>query len=113
MKTFKCWLVAQSDIYLLIAFLFCAIVVGKLDIEINLDIPLLVIAILALVLAIFICIFAWRNFEEVIPYNFMWRKSNVERFGMRLKYTIYTFFMMLLTFVFLFYGIYGLIMYYI
>lgn len=102
MNTFKCWLVAQIEP--LFGFTLIAgwmILLGADQItsppEFLISIWFFVtIASIALIPSIIITIFTWRNYEEVISRSLMWRRSNIDRFSMKLKYSFGVFIQTLL-----------------
>ncbi len=100
MKTFISWVISQIEaiIALIVAGICCLAPELAARLTVNLEGLFdggwsavdgsIFAAIISIVVAIVAMIFTWRNFEETISRSMIWRRSNIDRFGMRLQYSL-------------------------
>lgn len=105
MNTFKCWLIAQTEVLGGLVFILGILLMQDDGAILKTEILpsylksiwlLTTIASAAFVLSTMITIFTWRNFEEVVSRSLVWRRSNVDLFSMKIKYSLNIFIQILI-----------------
>lgn len=105
MNTFKCWLIAQTEVLGGLVFILGILLMQDDGAILKTEILpsylksiwlLTTIASVAFVLSTMITIFTWRNFEEVVSRSLVWRRSNVDLFSMKIKYSLNIFIQILI-----------------
>lgn len=90
MRTLVCWLLSKLKEPAALGFL-CAVclIMGWDKVDGDSMISILKIALpINIVLSIWAAVFTYKNFDEVFSRSSRWRNSNVEKFDVRLKYSI-------------------------
>lgn len=114
MRTFICWLLSKLREPAALGF-FGAICLmmgwDKVDGESMMSILKIALPI-DIILSVWAAVFTYKNFDEVFSRSSRWRNSNVEKFDVRLKYSILVLFESFFAFP-LILGVVGLIVFFV
>lgn len=90
MRTLVCWLLSKLKEPAALGFIGAVcLIMGWDTVDGDSMISILKIALpIDIVLSIWAAVFTYKNFDEVFSRSSRWRNSNVEKFDVRLKYSI-------------------------
>lgn len=114
MRTFICWLLSKLREPAALGFLGAiCLMMGwdKVDGESMMSILKIALPI-DIILSVWAAVFTYKNFDEVFSRSSRWRNSNVEKFDVRLKYSILVLFESFFAFP-LILGVVGLIVFFV
>lgn len=114
MRTFICWLLSKlREPAALVFFGAICLMMGwdKVDGESMMSILKIALPI-DIILSVWAAVFTYKNFDEVFSRSSRWRNSNVEKFDVRLKYSILVLFESFFAFP-LILGVVGLIVFFV
>jgi len=112
MRTFICWLLTKLQWPAALGFLGIYLLIMKSGDSESVIYMLMIGLPIDIILSVWAAVFTYMNFDEVFSRSKRWRSSNVEKFDVRLKYSIYILFQALFAFPVIF-GVIGLIVFFI